>query len=65
MSEVYYVYRNDFDEPFETIEGNEDHFKQVRIELEEYEEGIRINSFKYLNRLELIEDVNVATGSDC
>ena len=65
MSEVYYVYRNDFDEPFETIEGNEDYFKQVRIELEEYEEGIRINSFKYLNRLEPIEDVNVATGSDC
>lgn len=64
FSEVFFVYRNDFNEPYDTITGNEEHFKQVRIELEEVEEGIRINSFKYLNKLENLDETESATVSD-
>lgn len=64
LSEAFFVYRNDLNEAYDTITGNEEHFKQIRIELEEIEEGIRINSFKYLNKLENLDETESATSSD-
>lgn len=64
LSEAFFVYRNDLNEAYDTITGNEEHFKQIRIELEEIEVGIRINSFKYLNKLENLDETESATSSD-
>lgn len=64
LSDTFFVYRNDLNEAFDTITGNEEHFKQIQIELEEIEEGIRINSFKYLNKLNVLEEIDIAADSD-
>lgn len=63
FNELFYVYKNDLGEAYDNVIGNEEHFKQVRIVLEETDEGIRINSFKYLNKLVAPEE-EPATDSD-
>lgn len=45
------VYVNELGEEFYSVSKNMEHFKQVRIVLEETKTGIRINSFSYLNKI--------------